>query len=1015
MNEEALFDAARVMRSTAEREAFLDGACGGDAGLRKRVERLLAAHMRAGGILECGPGPAVNEVTRPGPTLAPGSTFAGRFEVLRKLGEGGMGEVWVADQQEPVRRRVALKVIRPGLGSERLLARFDQERQALALMDHPNIAKVLDAGVENSRPYFVMELIEGVPITRYCDEARLSPRERLALFIQVCQAVQHAHQKGVIHRDLKPSNVLVALYDGNPVPKVIDFGIAKATGPKLTEQEASTEVGTIVGTLEYMSPEQADLNSVDVDTRSDVYSLGVVLYELLTGGVPFPREQLRSIPFTEMMRIIREVEPPRPSVRLAGPEALPGVAAARQAEPKRLAALLRGELDWIVMKCLEKDRARRYESANGLARDIERYLRDEAVDASPPGAGYRLRKFARRHRKVLATAAAFVLLLVGGVAVSAWQAVTAMAERDAKEEARQAEAEQHRHAVAEKQRADEEAAITRAVNDFVQKDLLGQADIGNQAAGAERNRNITVRELLDRASLGLEARFQGQERTEAAIRLTLGRAYRALGEFPQAQKHLERSLALRKAKLGPGHADTLQSMHYLAGLASDRGEYGEAVRLYQQVLEARRAARGGDHPDTLQTMNDLGLLYCLLSRYEESEPLLRRALETRRARLGADHLDTLESISSLAFLSFERGRYPDAEPLYKQARDGWRAKLGPDHPHTLAGVHNLANVYLSLGRYDEAELLFDQALTALRAKLGPDDPATLDTMQSLALLYEERGRYDRAESFHKQVLKARRARQGDDHPATLRSMQNFGTYYFARGRYDQAEPLFKEVLAAQRARLPAGHSDTIVTMTNLAVLYRECRRYGEAEPLFREAVAGARKTFGLGHPNTHHLINHLAILHGKQGKPHLAEPLLRELVSFLKDQPGPKSVYYANGLGCLSENLLEQKKYAEAEPFARDCLAIRAKNRPDGWTTFHTRSLLGGALLGQEKYSEAQPLLAEGYAGMKEREAKIPKDGKVYLTRALERLVQLHDARGNKAEAARWRKELEGEKARQKR
>src|SRR5262249_6141737 len=357
MDDESIFAAALGKAPGAQRCAFLDEACGGDHALRRRIERLLAPDRQAGGILERGPDAGPTDAQGPdGPPLLPDRVFAGRFKLRQKLGEGGMGEVWVADQAEPVQRRVAIKVVRPGLDSERMLARFEQERQALALMDHPNIAKVLDAGEAEGRPYFVMELIKGVPITEDCDRARLAPRERSALFVPVCEAVQHAHQKAVVHRDLKPSNILVALYDGRPVPKVIDFGIAKATGPRLTERSIYTEVGVLIGTLEYMAPEQAELNNLDIDTRADVYALGAVLYDLLTGSVPSSRQELQAAGFLEMLRVIREVEPPRPSTKLSKSGTLPSVADVRRTDPQKLVSLLRGELDWIILKCLEKDR-----------------------------------------------------------------------------------------------------------------------------------------------------------------------------------------------------------------------------------------------------------------------------------------------------------------------------------------------------------------------------------------------------------------------------------------------------------------------------------------------------------------------------------------------------------------------------------------------------------------------------------------------------------------------------------
>jgi WD40 repeat protein/tRNA A-37 threonylcarbamoyl transferase component Bud32 len=427
MNEESLFAAALEFTDPAERQAFLDRACAGDARLRRRVEELLAADALSPGILDRTQVAAAFGSYRPAPPLSADQSFAGRFVLRQKLGEGGMGEVWVADQLEPVRRRVALKVIRPGANSELLLARFGQERQALALMDHPNVAKVLDAGVANGRPFFAMELIEGAPITAYCDAAGLPLRERLRLFLPVCHAVQHAHQKGIVHRDLKPSNILVGLYDGRPVPKVIDFGLAKATGPRLSEHDVSTEVGTLLGTPEYMSPEQAELNNQDIDTRSDVYALGAVLYELLTGSTPFPRKQLHTVPFAEMLRIIREVEPPRPSVRIKDEVRRMRVEEDRFQVFSSLTLLTSSfqELDWIVMKALEKDRDRRYETPNALAMDLRRYLADEPVVAGPPSAGYRLRKFLRRHRGAVAAAGLVLLALVGGIIGTTWGMIRA--------------------------------------------------------------------------------------------------------------------------------------------------------------------------------------------------------------------------------------------------------------------------------------------------------------------------------------------------------------------------------------------------------------------------------------------------------------------------------------------------------------------------------------------------------------------------------------------------------------
>jgi serine/threonine protein kinase len=466
MDEASIFLEALQKPAPADRAAYLDGVCAGNAELRRNVEMLLAADAKAGDFLNKTPaniGPTIDQSPADRP-----ATVIGPYKLLQQIGEGGMGVVWMAEQTQPVQRKVALKVIKPGMDSRQVIARFEAERQALAMMDHVNIARVLDAGTtESGLPYFVMELVHGVPITQYCDDIHLTPRERLELFVPVCQAIQHAHQKGIIHRDIKPSNVMVTLYDGKPVPKVIDFGVAKATEQTLTQRTLFTQYGTMVGTLEYMSPEQAEMSALGVDTRSDIFSLGVLFYELLTGGTPLTQKRLKEAAYGEILRMIREEEPPKPSTRLSDSgEALASISAQRHTEPAKLSKLMRGELDWIVMKTLEKDRNRRYETASGFAADVQRYLNDEPVQAWPPSRGYRLRKFARRNKALISTAALIAAVLLLATAVSSWQAVLARRATESALAAERQTAHERDQARTEKQRADEQAAITTAVNNF---------------------------------------------------------------------------------------------------------------------------------------------------------------------------------------------------------------------------------------------------------------------------------------------------------------------------------------------------------------------------------------------------------------------------------------------------------------------------------------------------------------------------------------------------------------------
>jgi serine/threonine protein kinase/tetratricopeptide (TPR) repeat protein len=1017
MSEEEIFHQALTRRDPEERAAYLDRACGGDAALRASVEALLRANVGATDFMERTPPDP--DATVDAPSGERPDTVIGPYKLMQEIGEGGFGVVYRAEQQQPLRRKVALKILKPGMDTRQVVARFEAERQALALMDHPNIARVLDGGATASgRPYFVMELVEGIPITDFCDRDYLTVRHRVEIFVAVCQAVQHAHQKGIIHRDLKPSNILVARQDDRPVVKVIDFGVAKAMGQKLTERTLFTHAAQIVGTPLYMSPEQADPTALDIDTRADIYALGVVLYELLTGTTPFDRERLGTLPLDEVRRIIREEQPVRPSARIStrrrkredgrmGDEPTPGTHSAwRRLLPFSSFILHPSsfqELDWIVLKCLEKDRARRYETASGLARDVRRYLNDEPVEACPPSPAYRLQKFVRTHRRPLGVAAAFALILAAATIVSARQAIRATL-------AEGAVGLERDKAIAEKDRADKQVAIAQAVNDFLQKDLLGQADIANQAAGA-RDPNVTVRELLDRSGEGLEARFRGQPRIEAAIRLTIGRTYWAIGDFPKALVHLQRSLDLHGEAVGSDDPDTLETMHALAVVQTDRGDYDGAERLFERVLKARRDAFGADHPDTLKTLNHLGLVFISRGRYDQAEALLQSALDSRRARLGPDHIDTLESLQNVAVVREMRGQFDRAEPLHQEAIRGWQVRLGPDHPRTLTVMNNLAVLYHRSERLDEAERVLDQVLAIQRAKLGSDHPDTLTTLNNLALVYSSRGQENRAEPLLEQVLAVRRAKLDANHPAVLESMQNLATSYLRSGRLDAAEPLYKDALAAMRGKLGAEHPSTLIVMHNLGTLYRDRGRYREAEPLLREAVARAKATFGSSDPNTHTFIANFARLYEQESAPHLAEPLRRELVELRRKASGPESSAYANELGRLAQDLLDQKKFAEAEPLARESLALGEKNEPDHWATSYARTLVGGSFLGRGRYADAEPFLVPGYEGMKKREAKIPAHGKVYLVQALERLAQLYDAWGKEAEAARWRKVLEGEKS----
>jgi serine/threonine protein kinase len=1003
MNELDLFVAALAITDPERRAAYLKHECQGDAALQARIEQLLAANADAGSFLE---GSGVSRETDATTTRAPdgepdtvdhgdptarvGSVVGGKYKLIEAIGEGGMGSVYMAQQTEPVKRAVAVKVIKAGMDSKAILARFEAERQALAMMDHPNIAKVFDAGTtDGGRPFFVMELVKGQPITRFCDERKLTPRQRLELFVPVCQAIQHAHQKGVIHRDIKPSNVLVAMYDDKPVPKVIDFGVAKAAGQSLTDKTLMTGFGAVVGTAEYMSPEQASLNNLDIDTRSDVYSLGVLLYELLTGTTPVDKKSLGQAALLEILRIVREVEAPRPSAKLSTLDTLPSVAANRGTEPAKLSRLMKGELDWLVLKALEKDRGRRYETANALSRDVQRYLADEVVEARPPSAGYRLRKFVRRHRGQVIAAGLVFFALLAGMAGTIWgliearrQAGIARAETAEREQARAAEADRAEgerlaklEAQAQKAAADQSAAAERAAHEQAQKrltqvekanDLLGSIFENldpKEIARAERPLQAILVEKLDKAVAQLEGESIGDPLVVAAMQEKFGASLLGLGEPGKAIVLLEKARATRQDKLGPEHTETLADMNNLAWAYQQAGKLDLALPLLEETLKLTKAKFGPEHLNTLTSMNNLALAYEAVGKLDLAAPLYEVTLKLTKAKFGPEHPNTLTSMVNLAAAHHGAGKLDLALPLDEEVLKLMKAKLGPDHPNTLTGMNNLALGYQAVGKLDLAVPLLEETLKIRKATLGPEHPQTLISTGNLAKAYNATGKTDLALPLFEETLRLMKVKLGPDHPDTLTSMNNLARAYLAVGKFDPALPLLEETLRLMKVKLGPEHPTTLGITGNLGKAYCEANQGEKAVATLKVFVAGRRK----------------------RAKP---------------DDP-----QFAGLLAQVAPDLLKCRQYAAADEMLRECLAIREKTQPDAWSTFDARSQLGGALLGQNKYAEAEPLLLAGYVGMKQREKTIPPQGSSHIPEALERLIDLYTVTGKPDEARMWRAE----------
>lgn len=845
MNERSIFIAALEIDNPSDRAVYLDKACADDADLRKRIDGLLHAHARAGGVLDRPGEEASTEDHRPSPESV--GALIGPYKLLQKLGEGGMGFVYLAEQEKPVRRKVALKIIKPGMDTGQVIARFESERQALALMDHPNIAKVLDAGATDSgRPYFVMELVKGISITKYCDQENLTLRDRLGLFVPICQAVQHAHQKGIIHRDLKPSNVLIALYDGSPVPKVIDFGVSKATNQKLTERTMFTEVGSIVGTLEYMAPEQAELNNLDIDTRADIYSLGVLLYEILAGSPPFTSEQLRSAGLGEMLRMIKEVEPPKPSTRLSTSEELPTIAAKRKLEPKRLKKQVSGELDWIVMKCLEKERGRRYETANGLALDIQHYLADEPVQACPPSTAYRLRKLLRRHKGPVIAVVLILGAMVAGTAVATWQAVRATRaevattqERDRAKQAEQGARLLQAQAQQESEKAVKSAAEANAMITFFKELAL---ESRRSKKEGEKWRAKTVDESLDVIidSEKIRELFVNHPLAEAEICEWLANSAISIGGF---------TIDFQTQPLVPGtppqKRGTVLTHLFPGGSVTLPFDPVANRRNLERALELRRIHLGPNDPQTLATMFKLGIVYISQGLESQSIELLGQLVVRSSETLGPDNEITLEYMDKFA-TAYEEAQKPiDAVLVWKDVYTRSAVKWGSDSNNALDRSDGLAAAYEKAGRFEDALRQREESLRGRRNQTsGSFDLKVGLALKEVARLYHLRREYTRAESLWREALQF--VNQDRDVQLLADLQQSFGECLLQTGKPSEAEHVLRQRLAFLEKKSPKEWI-TSYAKSQLSESLFDQKKYAEAELLLVQAYEGMKGTYD----NTH--------------------------------------------------------------------------------------------------------------------------------------------------------------------
>jgi serine/threonine protein kinase/tetratricopeptide (TPR) repeat protein len=904
----------------AQRPACLDDRCLGDASVRARVQRLLAAHERAEHATLTPLGPL---------SLDAIADCIGPYRLRGILGEGGMGIVYDAEQQQPVQRRVALKVLKLGMDTREVIGRFMAERQALAAMDHPAVAKVFDAGhTVAGRPYFVMERVQGIPLLEYCDREHLSIRRRVELVALVCQAVQHAHQKGVIHRDLKPSNVLVTASDGVPQPKIIDFGIAKAVGLdapwKATEL---TRVDQMLGTPAYMSPEQAGRGQ-DVDTRTDVYSLGVILYELLTGRLPAAPGETGAAEFLAALARGEE-RPAKPSTRVAAIEA--DVAAQRGTTPAGLRRQLAGDLDWICMKALEVDRNRRYDTPLALAEDLRRHLASEPVLAGPPSRTYRLRRLVRRHRTTMAAAAVAVVALLTGSVAAVTQAVRATsAEQSA--------------------RADAETA--RQVTEF----LVGLFEVSEP--GATNGGTVTARELLDQGATRIRSELEAQPLVRARVEAVIGEIYRKLGLYDPAGALLAEALAARERLLEPGHADVVQTLHSIGRLKFERGDNSGAEATFRDALDRLKVAPRLDSIAEARLQGELAQLLRDTARFAEAEALFRRAIETLTRELGPAHQEVGMAWGGLGSLFIAQGLFTDAEVVLRNGLTIGESALGPDHLDLAPMLANLATTLGRLGRDGEAEPLQHRVIAMRERAYGPDHMNVAIAVGNLASLYGRQGRLDESEAATRKALAIRERIHGPDHPNTVIELKNLGLTLMLKADYKGARQAFERNLEVEAKAFGPEHPRVAWTEARLGGLYLRLGQLDLAEAAFRQALTATEKTLGLDHVDTLGNLRGLGQVALRRGRLDQADTFLsRALASSLKN---PSNIDVPNSLKAVAELRLRQGRLDEARTSVDQALARqREVFRPGHPAIGETLVLLADVLVAQGSAAEAVRLYRE--------------------------------------------------------